>query len=275
MHSFPRSVIASLLKNTLGWTFIGALALASVGCHTGTLPDPNSVAKAGPDAAEVIMRQLNAASDSLNLRKGRGEINDRQYNALISKIAQDYIAQAKDVQLRGPNARTWGKVYVTARDWKKAEPAVALGIKAESSKAKEDYLALGDWTNDVLQLAGIEAQLGKIPEAVKLARSVFTVPPKSKAAILTSVIYDVVPAAVGKGDDFELANLCRDAIAQHEQTIVDPNTDGGREFLIARPHHIQRAWEEAALLYESSGHHDLAEQALAEARKEDGHETRL
>jgi len=237
------------------------------GCHTGTLPDPNNVAKAGPESAEVIQRQLDAAADSLNVRRAHREINDRQYSALISKIAHDYIAQAKDVKITNANARAWGRVFVTAKDWEKAESAVRQGIDAESVRAKQDYRALGDWIYDTLTLARVEAHLKKVPEAVKLARSVFEVPGKAKAPILTSVVYEIVPAAQGQGHDLELADLIRDAIQQHEETIVDPNSDGGRDFLIARPHHIRRAWEQAALLYDSAGKDDEAAKCIAEARK--------
>lgn len=241
--------------------------ICAVGCHTGTLEDPNDVPTAGPDTADVIMRQLTVASDSLNARRERGEIGERRYRALITNIARDYVSQAKDTTLNNKNARTWAQIYKTARDWKKAEEAFVIAVKVDKDASKEDFNALGLWVGDTMELAGAQAHLGNVHEAVETARSVFSAPPKAKVPILTSVLYDVVPVSIGHGADLELAKLLEDAIKQHEEVIVDPSTDGGRNFLLARPHHIQRAWEEAQLLYETAGRHDLALKALQESQR--------
>jgi len=243
-----------------------ALAVLCAGCHTGTLKDPNDVPTAGPDTATVIMNQLHVASDALNARKDRKEIDDRQYRLLITKIARDYIAEAKDKSINDSNAPTWGQVYMTARDWPNAEIALQQAVKAEKAPVS-DFKKLGEWVDDTLALAATEAHLGKVHEAVTTARSTFFVPPKAKAPILTSVLLDIVPAALRHGGGLELADLLRDAIKQHEQVIVDPNTEGGRDFLLARPRHIQHAWEEAALLYQAAGKDAEAQQALNQAQK--------
>ena len=43
------------------------------------------------------------------------------------------------------------------------------------------------------------------------------------------------------------------AIEQHEAVVVDPALEAGKAFLIARPHHVRKAWEEAARLYQAAG----------------------
>jgi hypothetical protein len=58
---------------------------------------------------------------------------------------------------------------------------------------------------------------------------------------------------------------------QHLQTIVNPNTDPGRLFLEARPHHLRQAWELVLRVYRESSD-DAAmrgaiERAEAMARK--------
>ena len=242
-------------------------ALLSTGCHTGTLKDPNDVASAGPDTAAVIMRQLQVASDSLNARKDRKEIDDRQFRVMMAKIAQRYVNEAQDKTITDKNASLWGQVYVSARDWKDAEPALKQAVKAEAGPAKGDFRILGKWVGDSLSLASTEAHLGNVHEAVQTARTVFSVPAKAKAPILTSILYDIVPAGVRHGGSIELADLIKDAIGQHEQVVVDPSTEGGRDFLLARPAHIRRAWEEAALLYQTGGRSDLAQQAMDEAHQ--------
>jgi hypothetical protein len=241
--------------------------LLLTGCHTGTLKDPNDVATAGDQTPKVLRAQLESAADELNLRKARREISDRQYNRLFTKIAQDYLAQVKDKKITKENASDWGEVMIDARDWKGAEPALESAVEAERKPAGQDFHALGDFITDTLKLAQVKAQLGKVPDAVKLVRSVFNVPPKAKVPILTSVLYHIAPAGAGKGDDLELADLIKDSITQHQEAVVDPGTDGGRDFLFARPHHIQRAWEEAAILYASGGRQDLADQAMAQSRQ--------
>jgi hypothetical protein len=257
----------SRIQNVVSRIIFIAVGVACVGCHTGTLKDPNDVSTAGPDTATVIMRQLEVASDSLNLRKDRREIDDRQYRLLITKIARDYVGQAKDKSITDDNAEIWGKVYSTARDWPNAEVALQRAVAVDRRAGKGDYKKLGDLVGDTLQLAAAQAHIGKVHEAVETARSIFNVTAKAKAPILTSVLFDIVPAGVRHGGGLELADLLRDAIKQHEQVIVDPNTDAGRDFLLARPHHIQRAWEEAAFLYQAAGKDDLAQQAMDEAQK--------
>jgi tetratricopeptide (TPR) repeat protein len=262
-----RETLSRIANRVSRIAVVFAIATGCVGCHTGTLADPNDVATAGPDSAAVIMAQLQVAADSLNLRKDNREIDDRGYRLIFAKVARDYIAEAKDKTITDQNASTWGKVYVTALDWKDAEIALQQAVKADQEPAKTDFKMLGVLVGDTLALAGAQAHLGKVHDAVATARSVFNVAPKAKAPILTSILYDVVPAGVRHGGTIELADLIKDAIKQHEEVLVDPSTDGGRDFLLARPHHIQRAWQEAALLYDAGGRHDLASDALGQAHK--------
>lgn len=261
MHSSPRSATVSRIK----WLPL-LLTLVLAGCQTGQISDPNDVSSAGEDTAVVIQSQLDNAAASLNDRKARHEIDDRQYQSLMTEIARGYVSQAKDQTITNQNAGAWGNVYVTAKEWPQAESALNAAIKAEQRPAAANYLALGKLMTYKLQLARVEAETGKVHQAVALARSVFDVPPKAKAPILPAVLYQIVPAGLGKGDDLELANLLKDAISQHENVLVDPNTDAGRDFLLARPHHIVKAWEIAALLYKSAGRLDLAQDAASQAQ---------
>ncbi len=265
-HSSLRSAIVSRIKCLFP---LLVLALFVVGCQTGQLSDPNDVSAAGDETPLVIQAQLDNAAASLNDRKANREINDRQYQALITQIARDYVSKAKDTTITNENAGAWGNVYITAKEWPQAEAALTVAIKLEQAQATADYLALGRLMTYKLQLARVDAEMGNLHDAVVLARSVFDVPPKAKAPILTSVLYDIVPAGIGKGSDLELADLLKDAIAQHENVLVDPSTNSGRDFLLARPHHIQKAWEVAAFLYKSAGRADLAQQAASEAHRAD------
>jgi hypothetical protein len=203
----------------------------------------------------------------MNMRKDRKEINDVQYRIVMTQIAKDYVSQAQDATITDENASTWGRVFATARDWDQAEVALKQAVKAKQAAAKTDFRALGDLVGDTLALSSAQAHEGKVHEAVETARSIFNVTPKAKAPILTSVLYDIVPAALRHGGGIELAQLLQDAIQQHQQVLVDPNTDAGRDFLLARPHHIQHAWEEAARIYQRAGQLAMAQDAMAESRK--------
>ena len=241
--------------------------MAALGCQSGTISDPNDVASAGDETPAVIQAQLDNAAASLNDRKASREIGQREYDALITKIARDYLAQAKDTKVTSDNAWQWGDIYITARDWKQAEAALSFAVKADTGPAAENYLSLGRLMTDKLRLARVDAELGKVHEAVALTRSVFNVPPKAKAPILPAVLYEIVPAGQGKGADLELAELLKDAIDQHQSVLVDPTTNSGRDFLLARPHHIQKAWEVMSFLSAAAGRPDLAQQAAAEAHR--------
>jgi hypothetical protein len=247
----------------------------AIGCRTGTLTDPNEVRNAGITTPEVVRTQIESAAWTLNERKAKGEINDRQYHALLTKIAEDYVDQAKEFPLTTRNAATWGSVLITAKRWKEAEKALEVAIQSGKGPSQRDYLALGDYMTNVLRLALVEAELGKVPQAVRMTVSVFDVPGKAKAPILPAVLYEIVPAGSGKGYDLELAHLLKSAIGQHEAVIVNPNTDAGRNFLLARPHHIRRAWNEAALLYSSSGRQDLARDAIIQGERSEDAAVRL
>ena len=243
--------------------------LCTTGCHTGTLPDPNDVATAGVDTPDVIMKQLQVASDALNDRKANREINDQEFRLLMIGVSRRYLDQAKDRTLTATNASTWGQVYTSARDWQDAETALQKAVDVEKKPATADFHDLGDLIGDTLSLASAQAHLGKVPEAISNTRSVFNVPPKAKAPILNSILNDIVPSAARHGKYFlDLAALLNDGIEQEQQVLVDPNSDGGRAFLLARPHKIQDAWEEIALLDNAAGRKDLAQQALLEARLE-------
>lgn len=244
-----------------------AALIGAAGCRAGTFKDPNDVAQAGILTPNVIQEQLEIASDELNARKAVGEIGDRRFHALMAQIARDYIAQAKDKTVNEGNAALWGEIFITARDWPQAEAAFELARKADFAQRTRDYVALGRYDTDILRLARVKAELGKVEEAVTLTRSIFDVTPKAKAPILPAVVYEIVPAGAGKGHDQELAELLKDAVAQHQQVLIDPNTDAGRDFLLARPHHIHRAWEMAADLYLNAGKPELAQAALDQAKE--------
>lgn len=234
------------------------MCLLVAGCKVTTLPDPNDPLRPGPDRARVIWNALNEASVAANARVFKHEISDAQ----ASKLMRDYalkLDQTVDINGISPQgAWMYGNLFMTARDWPRARQALQIAVKYAPNNDR--------FVNDSLLLAEADAQLGQVPKAIEIARATFGVPPEEKAPILPAVLLRIYPAAKNKGYNTALADLLIGAIQQHEQTVVNPSTDPGKIFLLAKPHHIYDAYKAAIELYQSAGRADLAQQTLQQAQ---------
>jgi tetratricopeptide (TPR) repeat protein len=226
------------------------------GCKLSPPPDPNDPRDVGLVQAEVLMRNLQWASRAVNERVSRGEISDEEGKKILAEEAGKLLDAVSIKRVRAKDAWRYAEVFRTAQRWERAEELFETASKHATDTKNEDRRV-----NDTLRLAEAQAQLGKTVEALATARSVFNAKPENKAPILLAVLYEIVPAAKGKGKDLELARLLEDAIAQHEQVIVDPESDGGKAFFIAKGHHIEKAYSDAVDLYEAAHEPDLAEAA--------------
>ncbi len=220
-------------------------------------PDPNDPKDVGVVDAEVLMRNLRWASDVVNERVAKGEITDEKGKQILSKYADEMTASVDISKVIPQNAWQYGDVFRLARRWDVAEKLLREAVEHAEKTKNEDRRV-----NDTLRLAHVEASEGHIDEAFANVRKTFTVAPEGKAPILYAVLYEIVPASEGQGKDFELAKLLEEAIAQHEQVMVNPRSDAGVAFLAAKGHHLTRAWRKVIELYRSSGHDDLADKAI-------------
>lgn len=221
--------------------------------HFGTPEDPNIAPEAGLVSANALRRSLSGMSDMLMQRVKGGEISDSEFRDRMASSAAELL---KDVDVKKvPAIQAWeyGQMFITAREWGKAK---TLLEKAVSVAKNEDRRV-----NDNLRLARVYAELGDVEKAIQVARSTFDTVDTSAAPILPATLYEIVPAAQGKGHDPELAALLEDAIACHLRTLVDPTTEPGRDFLTARPYHVHRAWEKVVRLYDSAGETAKAREA--------------
>lgn len=241
-----------------------AIIVGSVGCRTGTLPDPNDPNDVTVVQPDVLRNSLAGAADALNDRLSNGEIGPQDYERYMAMYANQLLANTKLDAVPPNRAWEYAEVFRTAERWNEAEVLLKVAVKAARTEDRR--------VNDSLRLAQVEAKLNNLPEAIRLARSTFDTKPQEKAPILTAILLEVVPAGEGKGDDVGLAKLLEDAIPQAEQTVVDPKTEAGAAFEFARPHHIRNAWNKVIELYDRSGHHDLALRAM---QSEDEHAPRL
>lgn len=230
--------------------------LAATGC--GQLPNPNdeSLIAASP---EIMMRNLREWRARLDERVKKGQLTTAKRDEIMQAQTKEYLALVSPTMAGGENAWLYGDLYRDAGDW---QTAYALYDKARQSAQNEDRRV-----NDNLRYARAAANLGKVKEAIKAVEQTFSTPPNEKAPILPATLYEVEPAARGKGQDVELAKLLEKAIAQHLETVVDSSTDEGKAFLAAKPVHVNAAWNRIIDLYSRAGRRDLAQAAL---RRSDG-----
>lgn len=248
-----------------GLVLIG-LAITLVGCGDGTIPDPNDPNDVGNAQPEVLRSSLKGAADSLYERVYRREITDQQAQTFLTRYADDLLAKIKIEKVPTDKAWEYGEVFRTAKRWAQAQVFLKIAVAHVKNEDRR--------VNDSLRLAQVDCMLGKVAEGIKIAQSVYNTGVLDKAPILPAVLYEIAPAAVGKGHDVELADLLKGAIAQSEATVVDPKLDTGKAFLLARPHHIAKAWLLIVQLYTAAGRQDLAAAAGKQAAKSDAQFTR-
>lgn len=247
-----RAIVLGILLLALG---AALLMITQNLSHIGTPPDPNDPRQAGVISAGVLRQQLRGISDSLVAREQRREITKEQFDDYMAKAANGLLDQVKLDKIEPKNAWEYGELFTTARRWRDAKAAYEVAVKAAKNEDRR--------VNDNLRLARSMAELGEVPEAVRTARKTFDTPDEAAAPILPATLLEIVPAAENKGHDAELAGLLEEAIRCEARTIVDPKSPPGRDFLMARPHHIRHAWEKAIDLYTAAGSKAKAAEAVA------------
>ena len=241
--------------------FIASLALLAKTRNT-VLEDPNDPRGKGVMQPEVLRRNLKAANEAAYARYARGEINSRQYRRLIAQYADQLASQANLQYMEPSQAWEYADLFRSAHEWGKAADVYKIAV----DHAKNDDRK----ANDNLGYAVCLARLGKLDEAFAAVRTAFTVNPADKAGILPSVLLELAPAVRGRGKDVELAKLIEEAIGQEEQTFIDPKLESGKAFLMAKPHHIRKAWLTIIALYLSAGKPDEAKAAETRMKADPG-----
>jgi tetratricopeptide (TPR) repeat protein len=229
------------------------------GCQAPSIPDPNDPSIPGPKQSKVLQNSLVWASDAANERVIKGQISQQQAKELVSSYA---LGLTKDINLKTipkDEAYLFGNIFLTACQWEKAKEVLEVAVKNATNEDRR--------VNDSLRLAEAYAQLGQVQKAIEVAKSTFSTDRNDKAPILPAVLYKIVPAGQGKGSDEQLADLLKASIYEHEQNVVNPSTEAGKMFLLARPAHVRRAWSMVVTLYNNANRPDLAQKAEAEARK--------
>lgn len=237
------------------YKFLSSIAAFTLlaGCHFVEFPDPNAHEARVIDPV-IMIRNLKDLHASLQQRVDRGEISPEIKDAMVQKLAADFVKKLKVERINEHEAWLYADVLRQAGRWEDAYKALQIAVK--------DPLTEDRRVNDSLQLARVAAHLGKVEEAIKIAKSTFDADPSNKAAILLAVYKEIVPEAKGKGHDTELAELVEGAIEQHSLVVVDPASDPGKAFIAAYSTHIHQAWNTVIMLYRSDGREDLMRRAI-------------
>lgn len=249
------------------WLWLVALAALTWGCQVRPPIDPNDPAEVGIVAPEVLRRSLQWAWDAAAQRVMMGEITEEEARAFTRQRADELVGHIDVDQIPHDKAFAYGEVYRTAERWEEARVLFERALE----HAPNDDLRV----NSALRLAQSLAHLDQIEEALAMARAAFDAPDHETAPILPSVLYEIIPAAEGKGYDAKLAALLEDAIAQHQRTIVDPESEAGMNFFLARPVHTRRAWGKVAELYRAAGQDDGAARAAQRGADDEASSARL
>ncbi len=244
---------SNLRRLIIGTAVFAALACLT-GCHIATLPDPNVIDIHSPNYAKSVQEQVREMYLVTGLRVRRGEITEDEAESIIKNFVATLVKGIDVTKVPKSQAWRYADVFRQAGKWEESYKLYKIAVEAADGEDRR--------VNDRLQFARVAAHLGKIDEALAMAKSTFDGDPAGKAPILLSVLYELVPEARGKKKDKELGALLEGAIEQHMQTSVDPQTEAGQAFIAVRPHHIQTAWVEVMKLYEAAGEADLARKAL-------------
>ncbi len=238
------------------WLWLNLLILPVLaGCYYDQIPDPNSYSRSSQLIdGRILQRNIRFAHADLQRRVDKGEISERTKDRLIRELVQSIAEHIEPDKVQNEQAYAFADVLRQAGQLEDAENLYRRAVEHAQS---EDRLV-----NDALQLARVLAMQGKNDDAIKTARSTFDADPKEKAPILMAVLYEIVPAGLGKDHDIELAQLLIDSIDQQMQVVVNMETEGGQLFLTAGPSHVNNAWQLALRILRDANREDLMREAI-------------
>ena len=237
--------------------FAAAAGLLSSGCGSKPPPDPNDPKAVGILQPEVLQRNLAWASEMVNERVAKSEITQEEAKAYLVKYASELTSNIDFKRIEPAQAWRYAEVFRTAQSWENAKKALEVAVEHAKKVDNQDRRV-----NDSLRLAEAYAHLGDYKKSIEVARSVFDTRERDKGPILMSVLYEIVPTLRGHDLDAEAAKLLEDAIDQHMQVVIDENSEEGKAFLVAKWHHIGKAWNLVVELYREAGQDEFAQKAL-------------
>jgi hypothetical protein len=231
--------------SSLGLASLGlALAVLVSGCQTGVMAYPLDPEQVGQVDADLVLRTYNAHRERLEVRVAKQGLDPKEKDRLLREFLKTFTDTTDTGNIPIEQAYQYADMFRLAGDWKTAENLYGASVKW--AEGRKDY---DRFTNDALRQAWCLAELGQVEPALALARRTYKVPPAAKAPILFAVLYEITPAARGKGHDQELAELIADACAQHVQVRVDPASASGQALIQGRAYHMGVAMNKVIELF--------------------------
>ena len=215
--------------------FICSLALVGVllvGC--GQYSNPNDLTSIPqPDRMEVAYSLLKQATDALDVKFQKGQITDDQRMEKIREYSEELLRDVDQSQVPPNDLWQYAEILRISRRWAEAEETLLKAIKVPADEDRR--------IQDTLRLSQAQAHNGKYQVAIDTATSTFDAKDEDTAPILLASLYEIAPIIKGHGVDSALADMLKSAIACHERTKVDPNTQEGKIFASVRRFHIRKA----------------------------------
>jgi len=258
MRSLTEPAIAPSIAKAIVVIVLAAGFFVS-GCRMVQYPNPRMPDVTGYIDPDVLNADLDAYAEGLSRRVALRELTPEQQDKFLRDYLSETLKKIKWDSIPADDAWKFGDAFRKVRNWDEAYKLYKAAVAAATNEDRR--------VNDRLRLAQASAALGKVDEAITWVRSTFDAQPGGKAPILYSVLYEVVPNAQGKSRDKELAGLLEEAITQSMQTVVDANSQVGRDFLAAREVHIRRAWLMVIRLYQDAGDVQKARETIGKSEK--------
>ena len=231
--------------------FLGAVVFAVL--RDGTPPDPNDPLQSREDGITLARSQLERLFWKLDEQVALKKITKQRADELLRERASELADGLRTAGISRRQSFEYGEVLRTAGRWEEA--AASFRDAIETAGDNEDRAV-----NARLRLAHCLAKMGQVAEAIRYARETFSASPGNKPPILMAVYLEIVPSVEFPDHEEELASLTRDAIYQHTQAVVFPETLPGQAFMNAKTHHLSNAWKLAISLAEKAGRSDLVAQ---------------
>jgi hypothetical protein len=182
---------------------------------------------------EVAYSLLKQATDALDVKFQKGQINDDQRMEKIREYSEELLRDVDQSQVPPNDLWQYAEILRISRRWAEAEETLLKAIKVPADEDRR--------IQDTLRLAQAQAHNGKYQVAIDTAISTFDAKDEDTAPILLASLYEIAPIIKGHGVDSALADMLKGAIACHERTKVDPNTQEGKIFASVRRFHIRKA----------------------------------
>lgn len=219
-------------------------------------PSPFDV-QANPDrAVEIVEQNLKSFYARTQFELARKRMTKEQADRYFRTYAADQAGQINPKQLQEGELYRFGEILRSGNQW---EDALSVFQKyLETKSLTEDFRV-----NTLLRIAQCQAELGQTEKALLSTRSTFDAHPTAKPAILLAVYLEIVPPMRGKADPLELAELIKEAMAQHAMARVNRRSEAGRTFLMARDYHFQSATKLITELAMDAGDLNLVTESMS------------